>query len=239
MQLHVVEGVEGARMAREQGCTAVIVDALRASCTATMLFEAGARGITLLPDVATALAFKDRHPDALLFGERHGLPPEGFDYGNSPRTVEAARDRAIGFTTSNGTALMLEAWGAPEVMMASVTNRDALIRRILTQERDVVLVPAGNVEDPTFSAQEDWVAATAIAQCANSSLGEGEAIVQEWAKRIDEEGVDALFASAPHAEKVRAVGWGDDISFCARVNIAQAIPRATLRNDWGLSLEQV
>lgn len=239
MHIHIIEGAEGCRVAREQGYTAVIVDALRASCTATMLLEAGAHGITLVPNVPSALALKEQHPEFLLFGERNGLPPEGFDYGNSPRTVDAARDRSIGFTTSNGTALMLEAWGAPEVLMASVTNMASLIERISGQERDVVLVPAGNVADPEFSAQEDWVAATAIALRAGIPLGEGEAESRQWASRIEHEGIEALFASAPHAEKLRAVGLEDDIAFCAQVNIAAAIPRATSLTDSSLLLERV
>ena len=239
MHLHIIEGIEGCRVAREQGYTAVVVDALRASCTATMLFEAGAKDITLVPDVPSALQFKKENPDALLFGERHGLPPEGFDYGNSPRTVEAARDRSIGFTTSNGTALMLEAWGAPEVLMASVTNLSAVVQRISQTKQDVVLIPAGNVSDPSFSAQEDWVAATVIAKQAGFDIGEGEATYRQWIDRVEEEGIEALFSSAPHAEKIRAVGLEEDIAFCAQVDISNAIPQATRLSTLGLRLKQV
>lgn len=239
MSIHIIEGIAGCQFAREGDCTAVIVDALRASCTAAMLFEAGAIDITLLPDVDSALAFKHSHPDCLLFGERHGLPPQGFDYGNSPRTVEAAQGRSIGFTTSNGTALMLEAWGAREVLMASITNASSLIQYLTRAECDVVLVPAGNVADSDFSAQEDWVAATAIAQQAGIEVGEGHAGYQHWVSRIEQEGIEALFDSAPHAGKVRAVGLGDDIAFCAQLDIATAIPRASRLSDSGLVLERV
>jgi 2-phosphosulfolactate phosphatase len=239
MTIHIVEGIAGCHLARELNATAVIVDALRASCTASMLFHAGALAITLVSDVPSALAFKHAYPDSLLFGERHGLPPEGFDYGNSPRTVEAARNHSIAFTTSNGTALMLEAWGAPEVLMASTTNAGALVQRIAHHERDVVLIPAGNVLDPEFSAQEDWVAATHIASMAGGGIGEGASVYREWASRIKEEGIYALFDSAPHAENLRAVDLAEDIAFCAQVDVSTVIPHATELTESGLRLERV
>jgi 2-phosphosulfolactate phosphatase len=239
MSIHIIEGIAGCHFAREHECTAIVVDALRASCTATMLFEAGAQSITLVPDVQTALAFKQTNPESLIFGERKGLPPKGFDFGNSPRTVSAAKDRHIAFTTSNGTALMLEAWGAPEVLMASVTNASATVQYINQHERDIVFIPAGNVEDPSFSAQEDWVAASVIAMRTGLEIGEGAIEYDQWSERIESESVDTLFDSAPHSANLRAVDLEADIAYCAQVNIGTAIPRATTLINSGLVLEQV
>jgi 2-phosphosulfolactate phosphatase len=239
MSINIIEGIAGCHFAREHNCTAIVVDALRASCTATMLFEAGAQSITLVPDVPTALAFKQNNPDSLIFGERKGLAPEGFDFGNSPRTVSAAKDRIIAFTTSNGTALMLEAWGAPELLMATVTNASAVVQHIALYEHDIVLIPAGNVEDPSFSAQEDWVAASVIAMSAGLEIGEGAEKYEYWSARIELQGVDELFDSAPHSSNLRAVNLESDIAYCAQVNIGTAIPRATALVNFGLVLEQV
>lgn len=239
MSIHIIEGIAGCHFAREHQCTAIVIDALRASCTASMLFEAGAQSITLVSDVPSALAFKQQHPDSLIFGERKGLPPKGFDFGNSPRTVAAAKNHHIAFTTSNGTALMLEAWGAPELLMASVTNAATVAQKITSNESDVVLIPAGNVEDPTFSAQEDWVAATVIAMSTGLNIDDGFEEYEQWATRIESEGLETLFATAPHAENLRAVDLEGDIDFCAQLNISTAIPTATTLTQSGLLLEQV
>jgi 2-phosphosulfolactate phosphatase len=236
MRWHIIEGIEGCRFAKEQGYSAVVVDALRASCTAAMLLDAGATDITLVPDVPTALAFKKSNPEGLLFGERDGLPPDGFDYGNSPRDVAAAMGKSVGFTTSNGTALMLEAWGAPEVYMGSVTNGLALVQQVMADDRDVVLIPAGNVADPEFSAQEDWVAASAIVMLADIEVGEGATAYREWSHMISLDGVRKLFETAPHSEVLRAIQLEEDIAYCAGPNRTRALPRADERSEYGIVL---
>lgn len=236
MRWHMIEGIDGCHFAKEQECVAVVVDALRASCTAAMLFDAGALDLTLVPDVETALRYKEEHPDALLYGERNGLPPEGFDFGNSPREVQGAKGKSVGFTTSNGTALMLEAFGASAVYMASVTNAFALVQQVLAQDRDAVLIPAGSVVDPDFSAQEDWVAATAIAMSTDIEVGDGCDAYRKWQHMISLDGVAKLFATAPHADALRAIGLQDDIGFCARPNLTRAVPVVESRNEFGIRL---
>lgn len=236
MRWHFIEGAAGCRFAKEHEFAAVVVDALRASCTAAMMLHSGALEITLVPDVETAFAFREANQGALLFGEREGLPPEGFDYGNSPREVGAVSGKPAGFTTSNGTALMLEAWGAPNVLMGSVTNGLALVNHLLAGERDAVLIPAGKVNDPDFSAQEDWVAAATIAMLTEWEVGEGAAEYREWSHMIGMDGVAKLFGTAPHADTLRAIGLEEDIAFCARPNLTTALPRAVERTTFGVLL---
>lgn len=238
MRWHIVEGVAGCRFACEQGYTAVVVDALRASCTAAMLLDAGATDITLVPDVESALDLKRANPSTLLYGERDGLPPAGFDFGNSPRDAGAAAGNSVGFTTSNGTALMIEAWGAPSIYMASVTNAMALVREVSAEGRDVVLIPAGKTSDPDFSAQEDWVAAAAIVMLTDDEVGEGVTAFREWCHMISLDGVAGLFATAPHAEALRGIGLGEDIAFCARPNLTTALPKAVARTETGILLRR-
>jgi 2-phosphosulfolactate phosphatase len=62
----------------------VVIDVLRAFSTAAYALAAGAENITLVSSVEEALALKAQTPGALIMGEVNGLPPEGFDYGNSP-----------------------------------------------------------------------------------------------------------------------------------------------------------
>lgn len=240
MRWHIIEGKAGCAFAKEHGHTVVVVDALRASCTAAMLFDVGATDITLVPDISTALAWKSENPNGLLFGERDGLPPEGFDFGNSPRDVEAASGKSVGFTTSNGTSLMLEAWGAPEIYMASVTNSLALVQHLfaVNRERDVVLIPAGKIDDPEFSAQEDWVAAASIVTLTEHEVGEGATEFREWRHMVSLDGVANLFATAPHSDALREIALEEDIAFCARPNITNALPKAHAKTDFGIVLRR-
>jgi 2-phosphosulfolactate phosphatase len=229
---HIIEGESGCRFAVEHSAVAVVVDALRASATAAMLFDAGARELWVIREVEEAFTLRERMPEALLFGERGGLPPEGFDFGNSPREVQAARDRQVIFTTTTGAGRLVSAWGVPALYLGTTLNASAVARAAAAQDRDVVLIPAGLTGAPDFDAQEDWAAATAIAMVAGDiKLGEGHQAFFHWRDRIESEGLETLFQTAPHAGKLRQAGLEADIAFCAQIDFISALPKAVRRDQ--------
>lgn len=231
---HIIEGEAGCAHAVRHGCVAVIVDALRASATAAMLCHHGAAEILVVREVEEARAAKELHPDALLFGERGGLPPAGFDYGNSPLDTQAARGRRVIFTTTTGAGRLVQAWGAAAVYLGTTVNAAAVMRAASQHDADIVLVPAGLMGVPDFDAQEDRVAAVILAMAVNLEVGFGKDAYEYWQPRIEREGVPLLFATAPHAEKLRRLGLERDIAFCAQVDITSAVPRGLRREDSGV-----
>lgn len=233
IRIHLVEGEEGCRLAVERQAVAVIVDSLRASATAAALLEAGALEICAVREVEEARAMKEVWPDALLYGERGGLPPEGFDYGNSPAEAFHAAGRRVVFTTTTGAGRLISASGAKAALMATTTNDTALLDYLIVEKaEEVVIIPAGLAGDPDFDGQEDWVGAVwlALQSAKHPELGaqvrwgEGEERYHYYAERIEKEGVNALFHSAPHAEKLRAISMEKDIDLCARTSVCQALP---------------
>ncbi|HPO30551.1 MAG TPA: 2-phosphosulfolactate phosphatase, partial [Candidatus Hydrogenedentes bacterium] len=58
----IVTGAEGTALAAKTGAAAVVIDALRASATATMLLESGALEILITREVAQAFALRERFP---------------------------------------------------------------------------------------------------------------------------------------------------------------------------------
>lgn len=88
------------------GTRFVVVDVVRATTTLSVVFEHGARRVYATRDIASARQFRAEHaPTAKLAGERGGLPPEGFDFGNSPAEMTAERCAGLElvFATTNGT----------------------------------------------------------------------------------------------------------------------------------------
>jgi phosphosulfolactate phosphohydrolase-like enzyme len=104
--------------------------------------------------------------------------------------------------------------------------------------RDVVVIPAGLTGEPSWDAQEDWVAAVCIALLAEAPVGEGADRFAYWCGRIEHEGVARLFDSAPHAEKLRRAGLGLDIAYCAQLDITSAVPCMAERHGRGVVLRK-
>lgn len=65
----------------------IVIDVLRAFSTAAYAFSRGAKEIMLVSTVEEALTLKLQVPNSKVMGEVGGLPPEGFDFGNSPTQI--------------------------------------------------------------------------------------------------------------------------------------------------------
>lgn len=65
----------------------IVIDVLRAFSTAAYSFSRGAKEIMLVSTVEEALDLKSKLPNAKAMGEVGGLPPSGFDFGNSPTQI--------------------------------------------------------------------------------------------------------------------------------------------------------
>src|SRR5438067_8213769 len=100
-----------------EGSVCIVIDVLRASSTLVTMFDRGCRVVVVTPDVASARA--GIAGDRLLCGEQGGLPPDGFDYGNSPAEFDRLdlADREAVFCTSNGTVALCAVASAPVVLV--------------------------------------------------------------------------------------------------------------------------
>ena len=78
-------------------------------------------------------------------GERGGVLIPGFDLDNSPLsyTRERVQGKTIIFTTSNGTAALLHAKNAAEILVGSFANVTAICQRVANDPRPVHILCAG------------------------------------------------------------------------------------------------
>ncbi|MGZ3636624.1 MAG: 2-phosphosulfolactate phosphatase [Ktedonobacterales bacterium] len=135
--------------------TCVVVDVIRATTTLCVLFERGCRSVLVAPSVAAARMVRSdvatSGTDMLLAGEVEGLPPPGFDYGNSP--AEFARRDLRGedviFATTNGTRAIRACAGSRVILTGALRNASAVTHAALALTLDHTLSPASAIEADT------------------------------------------------------------------------------------------
>jgi 2-phosphosulfolactate phosphatase len=129
MQINILRSVAQAGEAKG---LAVIIDVFRAFTTEAYMFEKGAEKIIPVLNLDEAYKLKLENPDYILIGEREGIKPEGFDFGNSPTEILQANleGRTIVHTTSNGTKGLMNAVNAEEILVGSFVMAEAIIRCI-------------------------------------------------------------------------------------------------------------
>lgn len=130
----------------------VAIDVIRAFTTACYAFAAGAKEIMLVRGVDEALNLRDQMPGSLLMGEVGGLPPEGFDYGNSPSALigEDLHGRRIIQRTGAGTQGVVLSANAEILLAASFANASATLKYIQTCAPQSVTLVATGVRPPQY-----------------------------------------------------------------------------------------
>lgn len=127
----------------------VVIDVLRAFSNAAFAFSRGAKEIHPVRSVEEALQFKVQTPNSLACGEVGGLPPEGFDFGNSPAQTKELdlRGRIIVQCTGAGTQGIVRSVNAETMLAASLVVTSATVNYIrkLTPE-EVTFVVTGQME---------------------------------------------------------------------------------------------
>ena len=128
----------------------VVIDVLRAFSNAAFAFSRGAKEIHPVRSVEEALLFKVQTPNSLACGEVGGLPPEGFDFGNSPTQTKELdlRGRIIVQCTGAGTQGIVRSVNADTMLAASLVVANATvnyIRRLAPEA--VTFVVTGQIEN--------------------------------------------------------------------------------------------
>jgi 2-phosphosulfolactate phosphatase len=204
----------------DQDVCAVVIDVVRATTTVVAALAAGCDGVRPVGDVDEARALAAEQ-GALLAGERGGLPPDGFDFGNSPGefTPERCAGRPVVLTTTNGTNAVRRCAGARGVWAAAFVNAEATARALVACDAEqVLLVCAGS---GGHVAADDVAAAGCIAGSlallGAATPGDGAriaaALFDGWKSDLR-----GLLRRSLSGRKLAEVGLADDLVDCARVD---------------------
>lgn len=229
--------------AAELACACVVViDVLRASTTIVHALHAGADRVVPCVDIDEARRIAAELPrgDAVLGGERGGLPIEGFHLGNSPAeyTPDAVRNKTVVFTTTNGTRAMDRARQADQLLIGSFVNAAAIVDHLASHER-VHLLCAGTGGQIT---REDVLAAGLMAvrlidrgegqvELANDEVRLAIEAWREASARCDEPGSEStdwltqILRDSTGGRNLTRLGLAADIADAARLDRFHLVPR--------------
>jgi 2-phosphosulfolactate phosphatase len=209
----------------ESGDIAVVADILRASTTITRALELGAAAVipVLTPCEARALAAPR---GALLMGERGSVKIPGFDLGNSPSELTAARvrGREIVFTSTNFPRTLAASAAASEVYVGCFLNLSAVAETAVTaalrSELNLCIVLAGDLE---HESAEDLAFAGALSEALQSRGCTLRPSAQQAATRARLKGAATLVRGAIHADTLRRLGFDADVEMACRVDTCGAV----------------
>jgi len=178
--LHLIEGAKKA-----EGLV-VIIDVFRAFSLECYLYDMGATEIRPVGTVEAAFDLHRQIENSILIGERKGKKCDGFDYGNSPSTInpQDISGKTVVHTTSAGTQGIVNATKASKIITGSLVNAKAIAQYIAKmQPQKVSLVCMGN---------------------GGVSLAEEDELCAEYIKNLLEGGED--FHLASKIEKLQTHG---------------------------------
>jgi len=226
-----------AHFALEQSVV-VVIDVLRATTSIAAALYSGARGVLPVMTVEEAVRVSENlhrnGESALLCGEVGGLPPEGFDLGNSPRefVTEQVRNRRIVLKTTNGTVALVRSHTARRVIAGALVNLSAVVEFLHSRlESDsparILCVCAG--QDGEFGL-EDFFAAGGILNGLQSispsrfDLADSAVAALDYFQSHQDDPL-AVLEQSRHGRALKGLGLGADLPVCAAYDRYPVVPR--------------
>jgi 2-phosphosulfolactate phosphatase len=219
---------------------AVVIDVLRATTTMIHALASGCVAVWPVAEVEEARRIADgmRAGRVLLGGERDGVPPAGFDLGNSPGEYTCARCKGttLVLTTTNGTGALLRAAAAARTLIAGFVNYSAVCELLVQETRPVDIVCAGYHGDV---ALEDALLAGALVEflCEHGPVAVNDAARLAW-DCFEHHGrvLDGALEISAGGAHLRSLGYEEDIHAAACVDQFAVVPevrRQPLRVEIG------
>jgi 2-phosphosulfolactate phosphatase len=199
---------------------AIVVDVMRATSTIAQALASGYRRVLCCREIEDARALREElGNEAVVGGERKGVPIEGFDLGASPRDYLEPRAETAILTTTNGTRTILAAAENAElVLLGSLLNLDAVVAAAGAPREDITVVCAGY--EGAFAIDDAYCAGRIVelldgerTDAAVASAALARAYPNAW------EGVNARTYGPP--------GLEDDLRWCTQENTLSVVPRLT------------
>lgn len=202
----------------------VVIDAIRATTTIATIFGMGAEDIIIASTINEAFKLKKYFPERVLCGEKDGIKPYGFDFGNSPMELSSRNlsGKKIIFKTTNGTVSFLKVIAAPAVYsLAGVNLRytmDFIAKYAYENSRNILIICSGH--EKRIAYEDTYIAGLAVKHLMtkpyNFNYSESAKLVH--ASALAEKDIKSAFSKSISVKILIELGLEGDIPFSAELN---------------------
>ena len=197
--------------------TAIVIDVVRATSTIAQALSAGYRRVLCVSEIEQARELRAELADSIVGGERDAVRIDGFDVGASPREFLEPLASTLILSTTNGTrTIVTAAERCDVVLIGSLLNLDAVVRAASERDEDVAVICAGY--KGAFAFDDAYCAGRFVERLRGESSDAAVAAGVLAAAFPDAlAGINARTYGPP--------GLEEDIAFCARESVLDAVPR--------------
>jgi 2-phosphosulfolactate phosphatase len=203
----------------------VLIDVLRTCTTAAMLFERGLVNLDIIDKLKLARQ-RAESTGATLLGERAGLPPEGFNYGNSLAEIRSITLGSNAVTTSeNAPQALAQLGGAETLLLGSLYNADAVAKAALQSSKgEIFLVCSGFLgqEDLDDTLAAGYLAARLKTLEPTATL-EGASQFAISLMKAFPDPLEALWRSST-GQYLRALNMEEDVAIASYISQTEHVP---------------
>jgi 2-phosphosulfolactate phosphatase len=210
--------------------TVVVIDILRSTSVMTHALSQGALEIIPMVMVEEAFQMAKVFPQdsVLLGGEMRSERILGFDLGNSPMEYisERVNGKRLILVTTNGTKAFHLVSSGREIFVGSFFNVGAVVRRCLELGRDLLIFPS--VDGGDFSLEDTLCGGMLIDRIAKEgqksiTLTDASTCARVLYHRFEGQVLEAFHLSH-HGKGLIRRGFGDDLAYCAQIDITDIVP---------------
>lgn len=201
-----------------------VIDVIRATSTIATILGRNADSIIIAKTKEQALRLKEYFKDHILCGEEYGLPPEGFDYDNSPLELSNLniRGKKVILKTTNGTKSFLKAQKAKAVFSLSIVNLnytlDCMLDYVKKSSGDILLLCSGKTGEIAYD--DAYTAGLAVKYLLTRpiSLELSDSAKLVLSAALSEKNILDALQKSSSAHALKKIGSGDDLKFCSKLN---------------------
>jgi 2-phosphosulfolactate phosphatase len=207
----------------------VVIDVLRCTSSIITALVNGADGVIPVKTIEKAREIHRHSPNTILAGERRGIKPKGFYYGNSPREFQSTqiKGKKIILTTTNGTKILTRTKGAAYVFAGAFLNinavADVTLQIAKRKKRGISLVLSG--KRGRFSLEDYLCAGAMLERFTAHQIDTSDSAFASLLTFQHVKGslTNTIFQGS-HAQYLKTIGLEEDVRFCCKLNRYNLIP---------------